>query len=89
MPFGEAICPPSPNMKIELPNNLVSMVELAEKLSEGHVFLRVDLYNVNGAIYFGETTFYPNSGFGEFVPECWDLKIGEMLDLPTGKQMGG
>lgn len=84
MPFGETVCPPSPNMKIELPNNLANMVELAEKLSEGHFFLRVDLYNVNGVIYFGETTFYPNSGFGEFAPECWDLKIGEMLDLSTG-----
>lgn len=89
MPFGEAICPPSPNAKIELPHNLSKMIELAERLSEEHTFLRVDLYNVNDAIYFGETTFYPNSGFGEFVPEYWDLKIGEMLDLPTGKQMGG
>lgn len=89
MPFWETICPPSPNTKIELPSNLASMVELAEKLSEGHIFLRVDLYNVNGAIYFGETTFYPNSGFGEFVPECWNFKIGEMLNLPMGKQMGG
>lgn len=89
MPFGEAICPPSPSMKIELPNNLDSMVNLAEKLSKGHIFLRVDLYNINGIIYFGETTFYPNSGFGEFAPKCWDLKIGGMLDLPTSKQMGG
>lgn len=87
MPFGEAVCPPAPNAEIELPCNLSEMIALAEKLSEGHTFLRVDLYNVNGAIYFGETTFYPNSGFGEFVPKDWDLKIGEMLELPTGKLM--
>lgn len=85
MPFGEAVYPPAPNAEIELPCNLSEMIALAEMLSEGHIFLRVDLYNVNGAIYFGETTFYPNSGFSEFVPKDWDLKIGKMLELPTGK----
>ena len=64
------------------------MISLAEKLSSGHTFLRVDFYNVNGIIYFGETTFYPNSGFGEFEPKEWDLKIGKMLELPISV-MGG
>lgn len=82
LPFGETACPPSPNAEIRLPRNLSEMITLSEKLSEGHAFLRVDLYNVDGAIYFGETTFFPNSGFGEFEPREWDKKIGEMLILP-------
>lgn len=88
MPFGESICPPEPNFIINLPHNLAEMISLAEKLSSGHTFLRVDFYNVNGIIYFGETTFYPNSGFGEFEPKEWDLKIGKMLELPISV-MGG
>lgn len=88
MPFGESICRPEPNFIINLPHNLAEMISLAEKLSSGHTFLRVDFYNVNGIIYFGETTFYPNSGFGEFEPKEWDLKIGKMLELPIAV-MGG
>ena len=37
--------------------------------------------NVNGKIYFGELTLFPNSGFGKFVPEEWDKKLGDFLDL--------
>lgn len=82
MPFGETICPPDYNIGVEIPNNISDMMELAEKISKGHAFLRVDFYNVNGIIYFGETTFYPNSVFGEFEPKEWDLVIGKMLELP-------
>lgn len=38
------------------------MVKLAEQLSQDELFLRVDLYNVKGKIYFGELTLYPGSG---------------------------
>ena len=44
-------------------------------------FLRVDLYNVHGLIYFGELTFYPAAGMGAFVPSEWDDKIGNWLRL--------
>ena len=40
------------------------MIVIAEKLSDGFKFLRVDLYNVKGKIYFGELTFYPAAGMG-------------------------
>ena len=59
------------------------MIAIAEALSQGIDFLRVDLYNVNRSIFFGETTFYPNSGFGKFTPEKWDMKIGQLLHLPN------
>ena len=83
LPFGEVVCPPDPNVSIELPENLSEMIAIAEALSQGIDFLRVDLYNVNRSIFFGETTFYPNSGFGKFTPEKWDMKIGQLLQLPN------
>ena len=58
------------------------MIEIAEKLSEGIPFVRVDLYNVDGKIYFGELTFYPGSGFEEFTPESWDYTLGSWIELP-------
>ncbi len=85
LPFGETICPPDFNHKISIPDSLSKMIELAEKLAEGHIFLRVDLYNVNSQIYFGECTFYPNSGFGEFTPKEWDYTLGTYLELPMDK----
>ena len=62
------------------------MVELAEKLSQEIPFVRVDFYEVDGKIYFGELTFYPGSGFEEFTPEKWDYKLGEWIDLSQVKQ---
>lgn len=80
--FGEAICPPDYTKQISFPKNIDKMIELAECLSKNIPFLRVDLYNVGGKIYFGELTFYPASGFGKFVPEKWDENIGKWLELP-------
>lgn len=84
--FGEAVCPPDFERKISFPDSLEKMVELAEKLSCGQPFLRVDFYDVNGQLYFGELTFFPASGFGPFVPEEWDLTLGEWIDLPESKK---
>ena len=47
---------------IEKPQNLDKMYEIAKKLSKGMKFVRVDLYNINGKIYFGELTFFPSAG---------------------------
>ena len=82
LPFGEKVCPPNFNKKIDLPNNLSEMICLAEKLAEGIPFVRVDFYNQNGNIYFGEMTLYPSSGIGPFTEEEWDLKLGEWINLP-------
>lgn len=81
LPFGEKGLEPDPNHELNLPSNLKDMIAIAEKLSAGFRFLRVDLYNVSGKIFFGELTFYPASGLGPFVPEEWDEKIGMMLQL--------
>ena len=44
-------------------------------------FSRIDLYVIDDTIYFGELTFYPAAGFGKFVPETWDEKLGSFLNL--------
>lgn len=80
--FGEEICPPDFTEKLELPINLRLMIELAEKLSKGIKFIRVDFYEMNEKAYFGELTFYPASGFGKFIPKEWDMKLGEWIKLP-------
>lgn len=64
------------------PLNFEQMLEVASKLSNGIPHVRVDLYNVNGRIYFGEMTFFHWSGIVPFEPMQWDYKFGEYLKLP-------
>lgn len=79
LPFEETDFPRVPDHKENKPENFEKMIELARLLAHGHRFIRVDLYNVNGKIYFGELTLYPASGFGTFSPAEWDRKIGDMM----------
>lgn len=79
--FGEVVCPPNFQKEIKLPVNIEEMISIAEKLSEGFNFVRVDLYNVDGKIYFGEMTFYPASGFGIFTSKDADVQLGKWLEL--------
>lgn len=68
------------------PKNIDKMFEFASILSKGIPFVRVDLYNVNGKIYFGEMTFYPASGFDEnLLPET-DLLFGNFIKLPNNNE---
>ena len=83
--FGEANIPPVYNHIIEKPKNFEIMVELAEKLSNGIPFIRVDFYNINGKIYFGELTLYPASGMGQFTSKEWDRTLGDWIKLPINK----
>lgn len=64
------------------PQNFEQMIEIARKLSKGFPFVRVDLYSVNNRVYFGELTFYPASGYGHFVPDEWDERLGALLNVP-------
>ena len=72
---------PNANRNIEKPNNLDKMLEFSKELSKDIKFLRVDFYEINGKIYFGELTFYPASGLSGFVPSDWDIKLGNMLNI--------
>lgn len=65
------------------PANFDKMIEIAEILSKGLRHVRVDLYNINGKIYFGEMTFFHWSGMMPFEPFEWDKKFGEYIQLPT------
>lgn len=64
------------------PVNYDEMLDVAAKLSKGIPHVRVDLYNVNGKIYFGELTFFHFSGTTPFEPMEWDYKFGKYLKLP-------
>lgn len=64
------------------PENLEKMLKLAEELTTALPFGRIDFYEVNHKIYFGEITFYPASGFSAFEPEEWDYTLGSWLQLP-------
>lgn len=79
--LGEEKFPPNPNAQVVVPKNLETMVELAEKLSKGKPFVRVDFYDVANHIYFGEFTFSPGCGMNKLKPEGWDEKIGEWIKL--------
>lgn len=66
----------------EKPERFDEMRELAEKLSQKIPHLRVDFYEINGKAYFGELTFFQNSGFVPIEPESWDKELGTWIKLP-------
>ena len=76
--------PNNPN-PIEKPKHFDEMLEIARKLSIGIPQVRIDLYNCNGTIYFGEITFFHWSGTKAFEPIEWDYKLGSLINLPTTK----
>lgn len=63
------------------PEHFDEMKGICKTLSANVPFLRVDLYEINGDVYFGELTFYPASGFGHFTPPEWNKRLGELIQL--------
>lgn len=84
MPFTRHY--PNSREDIKKPINYEQMIKLSEKLALNIPFVRVDFYEANEKIYFGELTFYPGSGFEEFSPERYDRILGDMLDLSKVKE---
>lgn len=80
MPFERHY--PRSNKQIPKPVHYEEMIRLAESLSQGIPFVRVDFYDVEDKIYFGELTFFPGSGFEEFTPEIWDERLGSFINIP-------
>ena len=80
LPFMQGF--PNSSKEINKPKGWVTMIEIAKMLSANIPHVRIDLYDINGKIYFGEYTFFHNSGFVPFKPEEWDYKIGNLLELP-------
>ena len=63
------------------PISFNKMSSLAEEIARDFCYVRVDFYNLNGEIYFGELTFHPGSGIELFTPFDWDKKFGAQLNL--------
>lgn len=61
----------------KLPENIHEMIKVSEKLSEDFPFARIDLYNIQGNIIFGEITFYPWSGYIQYKPDSFDYELGK------------
>lgn len=79
MPFERHY--PKANYSISKPQNYEKMVELAEKICINIPFARIDFYEVDNKVYFGEVTLYPGNGFEEFTPRGWDDILGGWIDL--------
>ncbi len=67
--------------EIDPPFNLSRMIEMTEHVAQQYDYVRVDMYNVNGKIYFGEITHCHGGGFDEIRPLEWDFKLGEKLKV--------
>lgn len=66
---------------IEKPVMFEEMKKMAAKLSQGMRQVRIDLYELNGKIYFGEYTFFHGGGFQLFQPDEWEQRLGEWIDI--------
>lgn len=85
IPYGEKVFPPQKDKQLVIPQNFEEMIKVVEKLSEALPFGRIDFYNVNGKIYFGEITLFPAGGFGAFTDEIFDYELGGYIQLPINK----
>ena len=74
---------PNSTAVIKKPKQFELMIELSRKLSEGLPHVRVDFYESEGNIYFGELTFFHWAGLVPFNPDEWDKKIGDWIKLPN------
>ncbi len=60
----------------QLPSSMQEMIRVGEKLSEEFPYARIDLYDIEGRVVFGEITFYPWSGYVKFHPDSFDYQLG-------------
>lgn len=70
------------NPNVAKPNHMQEMIQLAQKLSEDFIFVRVDFFDTKDKLYLAELTFYPGGGMTEYHPETFDKQMGDMLHLP-------
>lgn len=68
---------------VEKPKNFELMKKMAAKLSAGIPQVRVDFYEVNGQVYFGEMTFFHSNGLAPVNPPEWNERLGSWIKLPT------
>lgn len=71
------------DIDLEKPKGFDEMIEIAKVLSKSFPHVRVDLYNIDGRIVFGELTFYDACGYMKYNPDSFDFTVGEMFELPS------
>lgn len=71
-----------------LPSNIDKMIEIADTLASNFTFVRVDLYNMNGKIYFGEMTFNSAAGYDIPYPAEYDDVLGDLMKIDLSKREG-
>lgn len=69
-----------------LPKNIKDMIAVANKLATDFTFVRVDLYNFDGKIYFGEMTFNSAAGYDTPYPVEYDLELGKLMKIDLSKR---
>ncbi len=80
LPFGKGM-PPNTEIQVPIPLQFDRMKQIASVLSKPFQFVRVDLYQANSKIYFGELTFFPAGGMPNFCPPEYDQIVGEYWNL--------
>lgn len=73
---------PNSEHPLKKPELLEDMVAISRMLCEGFPFIRSDLYEINGRVYFSELTFYSDNGTAAFDPPAWDEILGSWITLP-------
>ncbi len=63
------------------PDTLEEMIRLSEILAQSFMYVRVDWYDLNGKLFFGELTFHHDGGFRPILPKSWDVRLGQELKL--------
>lgn len=81
LPYNKRALNEPNGFKIAKPDNLSEMYQIVKKLAQGFPFVRIDMYNIHGTIYFGEFTFFPDAGFDKNILKETDLLWGEKLIL--------
>lgn len=72
---------PNADKPIQKPEKFEEMKQIAAELSKGMRQVRIDLYELNGRIYFGEYTFFHGGGFRLFEPEEWERRLGDWIEI--------
>ncbi len=84
--YGERLFPPDYKAKVPMPKQLHQMFKIAKKLSKGFDFVRVDLYEKDNKVYFGEMTFTAGNGMSPFTDRESELLVGSYWKLNTKKR---
>ena len=74
--------PNSQNALPHMPHNFELMKKLCKVLADDLPFVRIDFYDINGKVYFGEMTFFDTGGFMKASPDTWEKEWGDMVKLP-------